>query len=492
MGTNDDEGPKAPGATEHLCTWVHHLQFEDVPAQVRTRAKHLILDGLACAIIGAHLPWSEQAVSSMQAFEPNGDVTIFGHQYKLGPLAAALLNGAFIQACELDDYHHEAPLHSESVIIPTLFAAAESQGRAQPSPPITGSMFLLASIVGFEVGPRAGRALYGTELLSMGWHCGTVFGHPASAAAASKLFALSASQIEDAIGIACTQACGLMSAQYEGMIKRMQHGFAARNGLLGAFLAKGGYGGIRKVFERPYGGFLAMFSKGNSRTPAYMVDEITKGLGTTWDTAEVRIKTHACVGGAYGLIECIEKMQKEKPEELKDLGAIKGIKLELSKPLIGHCGWTATRPVNATGAQMNATYIAAVQLVDREVLLEQFEESKLDRREVWELVEKTVCVHNKRFDRLTYEMGAVVTIEFKDDRRSLQKVVDKPRGVDPPTSNEEIVEKYRRLTAKLLPRDRQMAIEETVLGLEKFDSITTLTSLLSRPFKLDLFVGSKI
>ena len=276
------------------------------------------------------------------------------------------------------------------------------------------------------------------------------------------------------------------------MVKRMQHGFAARNGLLGAFLAKGGYQGVRKVFERPYGGFLAMFSKGNSRTPAYVVEEVTKGLGVMWDTAEVRIKTHACVGGAYGLIECIEKIQKEEPEELKDLKAIRSIRLELSKPLIGHCGWNPTRPLAATGAQMNANYIAAVQLVDQEVLLEQFEESKLDRNEVWELVEKSVCVHNERFDRLSYEMGAVVTIEFKDGRPRLQKVVDKPRGMDPPISNQEIVEKYRRLTATLLPRDRQIAIEETVLKLEELENVTTLTNLLSQPLKLNDTMRPKI
>ena len=217
----------------------------------------------------------------------------------------------------------------------------------------------------------------------------------------------------------------------------MQHGFAARQRFLGAFLAKGGYEGIKKVFERPSGGFLAMFSKRSSRASAYVLEEVTKGFGVTWDTTEVRIKTHACVGGAYGLIECIEKIQKENPEELKDLKAIKGVKLELPKPLIGHCGWTTTRPIAATGAQMNASYIAAVQLVDQEVLLEQFDESKLDRDEVWELVEKTVCVHNERFDRLSYEMGAVVTFEFQDDRRSLQKVVDKPRGLDLPISNEQ-------------------------------------------------------
>jgi hypothetical protein len=91
--------------------------------------------------------------------------------------------------------------------------------------------FLLAYLVGLEVGPCVGNALYGKNILSVGWHSGPVFGSSASAAAASKLLGLPASQIEDALGIACTQACGLMSAQCESEVKRMQHGFAARNGL---------------------------------------------------------------------------------------------------------------------------------------------------------------------------------------------------------------------------------------------------------------------
>src|ERR1700712_2265733 len=103
----------------------------------------------------------------------------------------------------------------------------------------------------------------------MGWHSGAVFGPSAAATAASKLMHLPANLIEDAVGIACTQACGLMSAQFESDVKRMQHGFAARNGLLAAVLAKGGYVGIKKVYEREYGGFLDMFSKGNGKEPRF-------------------------------------------------------------------------------------------------------------------------------------------------------------------------------------------------------------------------------
>ena len=190
---------------------------------------------------------------------------------------------------------------------------------------MSGAQFLLASIVGFEVGPRVGRAIHGTELLSMGWHCGTVFGHPVAAAAASKLFDAPAAQIEDALGIACTQACGLMSAQYEGMVKRMQHGFSARNGLFGALLADGGYSGIKKVFETPYGGFLSMFSKGNSKEPAYLEDEVTKDLGRSWVIEEIQVKIHACVGClrndrlyqghakiAFGGIKRLERSEKRQ------------------------------------------------------------------------------------------------------------------------------------------------------------------------------------
>jgi 2-methylcitrate dehydratase PrpD len=81
MGKESIEEPEAPGATEELCHWIHGLRIEDVPENIQNRAKYLLLDGLACAIVGAHLPWSEKAVNSMQAFEPSGQATIFSHSY---------------------------------------------------------------------------------------------------------------------------------------------------------------------------------------------------------------------------------------------------------------------------------------------------------------------------------------------------------------------------------------------------------------------------
>lgn len=376
-----------------------------------------------------------------------------------------------------------APLHSQAVVIPPLFAAAVG-ARDHPTTPriIDGRTLLLASVVGFEIGPRVGMALHGTEMLAKGWHCGSVFGAPAAAGSSAKLLGLSAGQIEDAIGVAATQACGLMAAQYDGMVKRMHHGFAARNGLLGTMLAWGGYEGIKKVFERPYGGFLAMFGLGSKNTPSSKPEEVAKDLGTFWHTAEwIRLKLHACCGGIHGTIECLAEMQEMYPERLgrEKLGEIKEIRIQLSDAVFHHCGWAPeTRPLTPTGAQMNTAFVAASQLVDGQVLLEQFSSGKLDRDEIWELIGKTSCVHTTELDQPNIGCGALISIAFADGSQ-VQHSLLKPKGVDEPISNEEILEKFRRLTGGLIGVERQEKIERAVLGMEELQDVNELIELLS-------------
>jgi aconitate decarboxylase len=77
----------------------------------------------------------------------------------------------------------------------------------------------------------------------------------------------------------------------------------------------------------------------------------------------------------------------------------------------------------------------------------------------------------------------VVTINFSDGQTSLQRVVEKPRGLDPPVTNEEIITKYRKLTSRILSESRQKQIAEMVLSLEKVEDVTRLTNLLSEPFQ---------
>jgi aconitate decarboxylase len=404
---------------------------------------------------------------------------------KFGPLAAGMMNSAFIQATELDDYHASAPVHNSAIMLPTLMAAVESQTRRPNHAPITvsGKHFLLSTIAGFETSIRAGNGLYGNNMLARGWHCGAVYGAPGSAAAAAKLFDLDPVQTEDAIGIACTQACGLMAAQFGGMIKRAQHGFSTRNGLMGAFLARGGYEGIKQVFERPFGGFLAMFSAGNGKTPAYREDAIVEGLGTHWETMHIRNKLYAAVGTSHGMIEILENLQREHPERFQkeNLSKIKSIHAAQSHAGFHHDGWTPeARPMEVTGSQMCAAYVMATQLIDGQVLLEQFGSDRLDRDEIWTLVGKTTCSHDTYFDPAENLSGARVTIEFEDGE-TLGQSLDAPRGYDPWVTNEQLVEKYRKLATTVVDGKRMKKIEDAVLGLDTMEDVTQLFELLAQP-----------
>src|ERR1700738_4736622 len=211
------------GPTGKLATWVANLTLDDVPQNVVERAKHLLLDGIGCALIGSQLPWSRVATGAVLDLENKGDVVVIGTGQSTSGPAAAVLHGTFIQGFELDDFHPIAPVHSCSLVIPALLSTA----AARPGT-TTGADFLLGAITGFEVGPRVGYALHGTQMLDRGWHSGPVFGTHSAAMASGKLRKLSPAQLEDALGLAGTQSAGLMAAQYEALSKRMPHGCASR------------------------------------------------------------------------------------------------------------------------------------------------------------------------------------------------------------------------------------------------------------------------
>src|SRR5271163_43260 len=66
------------GPTGRLATWVANTTLDDVPASVRDRAKHLVLDGIGCALVGAQLPVSRLGVKGVTALETAGEGTLIG------------------------------------------------------------------------------------------------------------------------------------------------------------------------------------------------------------------------------------------------------------------------------------------------------------------------------------------------------------------------------------------------------------------------------
>lgn len=71
------------GVTRKLCQWIQAVSLNDIPEDVRLRAKYLVLDGLACAIVGARLPWTETAARTVFDMEPTGNCKVWGYDDKV-------------------------------------------------------------------------------------------------------------------------------------------------------------------------------------------------------------------------------------------------------------------------------------------------------------------------------------------------------------------------------------------------------------------------
>ena len=455
------------GPTGRLATWVAETTLDDVPSSVRDRAKHLILDGIACALIGAQLPVSRIGVAGVTALDDTGDAALIGWGGRAtSATSAAMLNSSFIQGFELDDYHPLAPLHSNSLILPAMLAAAPHTGH------VSGERFLLGAILGYETGPRVGQALGGLDMLSRGWHSGVVFGTLSAAAAAGTLYGLDAAGVEDAFGMAATQSCGLMSAMYESMVKRMQHGFASRNGLTAAALAASGYVGIKRVFERPYGGWLAAFGEGHHTYP----DAISAGLGTLWETGRIAVKAYSAMGLLHAAIDAAIELRPQA-----DVHQIQRIDIDMGEAAYAHGGWQAERPLEVIGAQMNVAYAVAAALLDGDVLVDQFTQDRINRDDIWALIDRTVTHHEPAYDTLPADeqLTTRVRLTFNDGTTRSAEVVH-PRGTgDRNLTNAEIRAKYAKLTHRAITAERQAAIREAVLAIDTLDDITQLTALLT-------------
>lgn len=454
------------GPTGRLATWLAGLQLEHVPQAVRDRAAYLMLDGIGCALVGAKLPWSAIAVESLCALEGSGQAMLIGWERKVTPSVASLLNGTFIQGFELDDFHPYAPLHSASVVLPALFACAEASERRRPQP--SGADLLRATIAGFEVGPRVGLALHGIDMLSRGWHSGAVFGTHAAAAAVGALLGLDAAGFEDALGMAGTQSAGLMAAQFEAMSKRMHHGFASRAGLTAAWFAADGYTGIKRVYERPYGGFLSVFGEGHDPDSS----QVAGALGERWETDRIVVKIHAAMGGNQSTVDAIATVRKERPFRPDEL---RSLEIGVGHAVYHHGGFAVQRPLSSIGAQMSLIYTAAVACLDGAAGVPQFAPERIDADDVWALVPRITTREEAGLNDPDGRTAARLRFTFSDG--TVREVRQRLR-MSPDISNAEIVGKFVAMTDGVITAERRDRIVEAVTGLEASADIRPLLSLL--------------
>jgi aconitate decarboxylase len=454
--------------TRGMAEFVSGLKYEAIPEEVKHRIKLLMLDSLGCALYGADLEWCRILQDSLTKVDSTRECAVWGTKKKLSAPHAALANGTAVQGFELDDVHRAGVLHVGAVVLPALIPLAEASGR------MSGKEFLTAAVAGYEIGPRVGLCM-GPAHIASGWHSGATLGVFSAAAGAARGLKLDTDETVHALGIAGTQAAGLMAAQFGAMVKRMHAGRSSQSGLYGALLAKAGFTGIVNVLESEYGGFCTTLSQSKDH---FDLKELTAGLGTVWQTMGIALKFYACVGTNHTTLDAIRDMQQERRFGAKD---VKKIVVRGSQVTVNHVGWKYV-PQGLTSAQLNLPYCVATWLLDGDCFVDQFTEKKVADAARMKLAEKVEVLHDPEITALGAKFRHKVHVEAHlADGTVMKRTVEAARGSEKKfASDTEIVEKFEKLAHKTLPKAQVARLRDAMLGLEKVKNAAELARLMAR------------
>ena len=453
--------------TRGIAEFVSRLGYEAIPRDVRERAKLLILDSLGCALYGAHLEWCRILQRTLTKLDTSSACGVWGTARRLSAPHAALANGTQVQGFELDDVHRQGVLHVGAVVLPALVAVSELRRG------MSGREFLTAAVAGYEIGPRVGLCM-GQEHIGQGWHSGATLGVFSAGAGAARGLKLDADKTVHALGIAGTQAAGLMAAQYGAMVKRMHAGRSSQSGLYGALLAEAGFTGITNVFESEYGGFCTTFSRSQDR---FRLAELTAGFGEVWQTMGVALKFYSCVGSNHTTLDALRGLQAERPFGARD---VKKIVVHASQVTADHAGWQY-RPEGLASAQMNLSFCVATLLLEGDCFVDQFSEAVVADPKRLALAEKVEVRADPEISAKGSKYRHRVRVELQhNDGTRLERTVETPRGSEPNFASEaQIVAKFEKLASYALKRAQAAQLRDAVLGMEKLKDASRIAKLLT-------------
>jgi 2-methylcitrate dehydratase PrpD len=212
-----------------------------------------------------------------------GQCSIVGLPLRTSVTNATLANGTIAHGDEVDSTGQQGTGHFAATTVPAAFSVAQHVGA-------TGEQFMRALTLGSEVAARFQSVLgsYGTR----SQFAGSVGGTMGATVSSGLLLGLDADEMENALGLAASGACGLSSHHLDDthQIKSLNHGRAAEAAVVSALLAQQGYHGPREIMTIENGffdAFLGLPSAGN---------DVMEGLGEEYLMREIAYKRYP-VGG---------------------------------------------------------------------------------------------------------------------------------------------------------------------------------------------------
>lgn len=452
------------GTTQQLADFIAGTQFGDIPQEAIRIAKQAILDCVGVALAGAAEPVGKKITRFVAELGGKPQSTVLASSVKVpGPLAA-LANGAMAHALDYDDTSPTMIGHPSAPIVAAILALAESAGSS-------GRDVLTSYIVGVEVAAKLGAGI-NPGLCDAGWHSTGVLGCMGAAAGAAKILQLDSKHTAMALAIAGSQAGGFLRS-VGSMLKPLQSGQAARNGVIAALMVESGFSAPEDILEGPWG-FCTLF-QGKGKADTSKITEklvspfevISPGLG--FKPYPSCLATHPAIDAALWLRHRYD---------------LKANQIESVDCYVDYY-WAEvlryTQPRTALEAKFSMQGCVAMALLEGSVGLAQLTDEKVTAPEAQTLMKRIkLHVHpNLRTPESTKSRFTVVKVRLEDGSELTHRV-DKSKG-QPGMSltQEELIAKYVDCARLVLPQSRIDKSVTAITCLEELDNIGLLMSLLS-------------
>jgi 2-methylcitrate dehydratase PrpD len=438
--------------TRDLAEFASALTFDQLPDDLILNAKQCIRDSLGCGLFGSVKPWTEAVARTVGLLGQSPTASVWGSSQRADPLGAAFVNGTAAQGFELDDCHDQSMSHYGAGVIPAVLASAEGFGRC------SGRDIILATVAGYELGTRIGNTV-SPSAFHRGFHpCGLTSTF-ASAAAIAKLLGLDPDRYVSALGLAGSQAAGLMASQFGAMAKRFHSGKASQNGIIAALCAREGLTGVRDVLEAPYGGFCSTYAE------SYDLGWATAGLGTEFEMRRNGFKRYSSLASSQTSVDALRQIIAREAIRGED---VEKVRIGTTNMVFVHCGWPY-EPKETITAQMNLPYTAAVTLLEGDAFVDQYSDEKLRDPAIVDLAGRVEVHVDPELDALgPHEMRAVrVEVAMKSGEVHRQEVTYRSGHWKNPLPEETLKAKFRDLAGRVLTSEGVERIERVIDNLEK-------------------------
>ena len=446
---------------ERLVNYAASLEYDDLPSDVVHQVKRLVVDSLGCGI-GAFNSVPAKAVREMaSSYTSTRAATLLGTDIRTTPDLAALANGAMVRYLDFNDnYAGKSNAHPSDSVAP-MMAIAEAFDAS-------GRDLIIGIVLAYEIqsawadtfrlkdGGPWDQAVYPTISMPLG---------------AGKVMGLDKGQLAEAVRLSVGQGLPLLEAR-RGKIshwKACAVPNAGRNGIVSALLAQQGLTGPPDIFEGAAG-----FFAGVNRGPMYLEPLAgEEGNESPFRIMKSSIKrfpagffSQTAIEGALNARDALGIVNSSNIQRV----LVKTFDHGFSVMAGDSTRW---RPKTRETADHSIPFVVACALHFGFVDVEHFVESVLMDPEIIALMDKIEVQLDSECEAAWPDATLnIVTVEMMDGRTHTVETPHYLGHFRRPMSDEDIEDKFRRLTQSLLTPKQRDEVIEIIWDLENMEDIS--------------------